>query len=616
MAEEEDELVAVGGEVTSNDGKKKRRVMQRDFNTLADYVEQTFTDRKDKRRDLEKDWDEIDRQVAMRAIPASTRADDGTDRKWMAAVEMPWQASSLDILPKDTMRLIFAEDWYSPHVVLTDEWAASIQDLPLIAGVADNPGIGVVDQESADLIVKAAIDHYFGQYDVRRAWKNLLTEATKYGTYAGRALLVDIPEFTEDFRGARGRNRPIPALVPVSMRNLYLDDSVQNALHEGKVIKPAHIRRWWQRLEDLKRAAKRGVKADENGGWMPAALNGMKAPTESKDGDKKDHVELLEMEGDLVMDRADGLIYLPNHIVTVAVGNVARIVRLRKIKTPFRSYITGVYDQDDITSPYGTCPLLKGRPLQVAGTELANRMINSAALNAEPAIGYDADDTELIAAGGPTMAPGSQFKTENADGIREFRGGDVGAMFAAWQGMKGAYEETLHIQDPRRGSDVKSHTTKFANQLVQARSLLPTEDFALDVEAGPVVNWLYMNWELVKMALKRPTVVYVNGLGVDGHFELEAKHLDVEANFTVEGSRGIVSKEQKAADFQSFYRIQVETATLKAQIKGAPMPDFGALDTELAARFGITDSAKFFIEQDRQDEDGTGVPPPEQEQQQ
>lgn len=596
----ETEATAAGGSVTTKDGKKTRRVMQRDFNRLADEIRQVFNDRKARRKDLETQWDEIDRQVKMEAIPASTRADDNTDRTWMAAVEMPWQASSLDILPKDTMRLIFppGDDWYDTHVVLTDEWIERISELTLLAGVEGDPGIGRVDQESANMIVKSALEHYHSQYDFRRAWKNLLTEATKYGTYGARGMLVDIPEFTEDFRGPRGRARPVPALVPVSIRNLYLDDTAQNALHEGKVIKPAHIRHWWQRLEDLKRAAKRGVKADQNAGWMPAALNKMEA---NEEGDKKDHVEILEMEGDIVIDRDDGLIYLPNHILTVAVGSEARVFRLRPVKTPFRSYITGVYDQDDITSPYGSSPLLKGRPLQVTGTELANRMINSAALNAEPSIGYDSDDTKLLASRGPTMAPGTQWESDNPEAVREFRGGDVGALFAAWQGVKQAYEETLHIQDPRRGADVKSHTTAFANQLVQARSLLPTEDFALDVEAGPVANWLYMEFELAKMALKEPTIVYVNALGVDGHFELQAEHIDVEANFTVEGSRGILSREEKRANFMAYYRLQLETAPLKAQIPGAKLPNFEELDAELAARFGITDAARFFVEREQQE---------------
>tara|TARA_Y100000310_G_scaffold322829_1_gene382386 strand:+ start:150 stop:2027 length:1878 start_codon:yes stop_codon:yes gene_type:complete len=601
----EDTAKAARGTVTTRDGKKTRRVMARDFNKLANEVKQLYDDRKARREDLEKHWDEIDRQVEMEAEAATTRADDGTDRSWMAAVEMPWQASSLDILPKDAMRLIFppGDDWYQPHVILTDEWAEKIAQLPLLAGVEGDPGLGNVDQESADMIIKAVMEHYHSLYDFRKAWKALLTEAAKYGTYVGREMLVDIPVFTQDYRGPRGRAMPVPALIPTSIRNVYLDDTVQDALHEGKAIKPAHIRHWWQRLEDLKRAAKRGAKADENAGWMPAALNKLK-PRDS--GDRKDHVELLEMEGDLVIDRDDGLIYLPDHIVTVASGNEARVVRLRPIKTPFRSYITGVYDHDDINSPYGTCPLLKGRPLQVIGSELANRGTNSAALDAEPAIAYDSDDTQLDADGGPMIAPGSKFQADNPDSIREIRGGDVGAIFAAFNGMKQSYEETLHIQDPRRGSDVKSHTTAFANQLVQARSLLPTEDFALDVESGPIISHLYMTFELVKLALKQPTTVYVNALGVDGHFELTKEHVDVECTFTVEGSRGIQSREEKRANFMAYYRLQLETAALKAQIPGAKLPNFEELDAELAARFGITDAARFFLEPERQDAQRAG----------
>lgn len=562
------------------------RIDSRDFQTLADYVKNEKERRKEKRKDRERDWEEIDRQIAMEAKPSHTRAGDNTDRAWMSAIELPWMAGALETLDADIMRIVMpaGNDWYSAHAVFTDKWAGRVQDLGLLSGVeGDEQGVKA-DQDTADLIVKSVLDHYHAQYDFRRSWTAITVEAVKYGTFVGRGGLVNATTFSGDWRGMRGKSPREPRLIPVSIKNLLLDDSLQNALHEGQVLQPTYIRTWFQKLEELENAEIR-----EGDGWI---LKNLKGLTPLKAPDPEGQVELLEMEGDIVIPRSGKNIFLPNHIATVAVGNVARVIRLRQQEFPFRSYITGVYENDQLDNVYGSSPLTRGRPIQTAGTEVANRMVNAAILNAEPPSAWDRDDTALIATGGPNFSPGASFQSDNPDKIVQFEIGDVAALFATFQGLKQDFEETTRVNDPRRGGELKSHTTGFAADLAASRSLLPTEDFGTEMEVGPITTWLYMEYELAKQVLGAGTQVFVNTRGVKGHFELSSKHMPEKADFIAEGAKGILTKREQRETFLAYYKAILETLELKTRFGGQP-PDFKELDRELAAQFGITDAERF-----------------------
>ncbi|KKL63564.1 hypothetical protein LCGC14_2173870, partial [marine sediment metagenome] len=223
---------------------------------------------------------------------------------------------------------------------------------------------------------------------------------------------------------------------------------------------------------------------------------------------------------------------------------------------------------------------------------IANRMVNAAVLNGEPPNAWDRDDTALVAAGGPDFSPGASFQSDNPDKIEIFEIGDPGSLFAMFQGLKQDFEETTRVNDPRRGGELKSHTTGFAADLAASRSLLPTEDFATEVEVGPVLTWLYMHFELSKKALGSGTQIFVNTRGVKGHFELSSKHLPENADFIAEGAKGILTKREKRETFLAYYKAILETLELKVQFGGQP-PDFKELDRELAAQFGITDAERF-----------------------
>ncbi|KKK61202.1 hypothetical protein LCGC14_3016700, partial [marine sediment metagenome] len=148
------------------------------------------------------------------------------------------------------------EDWYAPCAVFTDELGKAIESASLHPGDSGFTQLGIANQEAANMIVRAGMDHFHKQYDFRGAWDALLSEAIKFGTYAGRLVLADVPVITNDFRGVSATKRRLPILVPVPIRNLYLDDSTSFLMQEGMVVQPSLIRTYWQNLGDLEQAAR------------------------------------------------------------------------------------------------------------------------------------------------------------------------------------------------------------------------------------------------------------------------------------------------------------------------------------------------------------------------
>jgi len=83
----------------------------------AHQISQDYRYRRNDRKQLEEQWDEIDRQVSMKAKPSnidkkSGRAAPGSE--WMPFIELPWQAQTLELIPADARRLQFPSErkWF------------------------------------------------------------------------------------------------------------------------------------------------------------------------------------------------------------------------------------------------------------------------------------------------------------------------------------------------------------------------------------------------------------------------------------------------------------------------------------------------------------------------
>ena len=122
----------------------KRRVTEKDFDLLAEYIHEELKRRVKGRIDLDHAIKEIDRQVDM--IPDTTEKMihiDGKnthevdpDRAWMPEIELPLQAEALETLSADTRTMVFPDTgpWFAAHGAMTDEYLARADMTSIVAG--------------------------------------------------------------------------------------------------------------------------------------------------------------------------------------------------------------------------------------------------------------------------------------------------------------------------------------------------------------------------------------------------------------------------------------------------------------------------------------------------
>ncbi len=559
---------------------KQRKFSKKDWTTAAQFVADEYERRKNakKRKDAEKAWKEVDRQVAM--IPKLREIVSGTPADWMPDIELPLQATALEVIAADARRLKFpmTTDWYFPHSDVSDEYAERFAERrdsnPLIGST---PTGMKIDQEGSDAMVKGVIDHFHKLYAFRSQIELLDLEAIKYGTYAGRVIQALVPKFSNDFRGVRKEKTLGPAVAPVSIKNLYLDDSPQALMQEGISVAPGHIRRYWQKQDDMLKAAKTG---GVDKGWIAANVKNVEP---LGDGDeKRGHIELLEYEGDMIIPRSQGRIFLPNIILTVAVGaSGPTVVRFREHKFPFRSYVTGTYQREDLESPYGVSPLMKGAPIQEAATDAVNNLIAASALSAQPPVAWDASDTRLAASGGPVIAPRAMWETDDPASVKVQEIGNINEILQAYLSLLQQYADLTGVTATRRGAQAKSHTTALAADIESDKGLARTVDFVISQEQGPLTSMLYMEYEIIKESLKTPQSIYLGGTqGFDGFVTIGAKDLPDSVVFDVQGSAGPLTKREQNQLTSQAIQAAAQLSQLSMQM-GGPVLNFDEAFREL-----------------------------------
>lgn len=559
-----------------------------ELTSIADMVCDEFRRRKSDRADRERQWAEIDRQIAMIARPKVDTSGDvkNPETVWMAALELPKMAEALAIEHADAMRLLLPRntEWYSVHPWRTDKFLERFESgSPVLTG-KDEKGIvaslGIEgDEESVNVVVKSTMDHVHALYGFRQAWGAMDVEGIKYGSFAGRMVVGALPKIGKNWRGDAYSDRKIPMLLPVSIRNLYLDDAAQFLMQEGMAVGPLFIREYWQLLADIKKAA----NASGSKGWLKRNISRLEETAQKNN--RKGHIHLLEAEGDFRIEQDGESILLENQVVTICVDDGPYVIRRRANEWPFRSYVTGSYQKDDLESPYGTSILMKGRPLQEAMSEAANRSIDAAVLNTQPPIAWDEQDVQLQKTGGPMIHPGAKWATDRPDKIKPMQIGDPSALLALLQGFVTEFEKLTSSSEPRASGELKSHTSAFANDLASSRGILRTEEYVGDVEDDPLKEMLYREYWLLRQTLKKPMPVLVNMRGMRGHIEVTSALLPEHCDFEVHGSRGVVRARERRQNLVALVQIAANLAPLLAQMDPASVPQVGEIFKQLVAEF-------------------------------
>ena len=568
----------------------RKRLNEKDWLAVGESVKAELDRRKGERRGLERLWKEVDRQIAM--SPKGVETESGDKDDWFPAIELPLQFNALEVIAADARRLKFprGSEWFSVSADLSDDymerWAKRRETKALIGGT---PLQVKLDQETANNLVKATMDYYHRLYDFRTQIDLFDTECIKYGTGIGRVRAVQHADFGYDFRGLKTSGLIGPAVIACSIKNTYLDTSQPAVMQEGISSSPSVIRTMTQRLENLQRAAKVG---GAERGWIASQIKRLEPPSDEQG--RSNMVELVEIEGDLIVPRSRESIFLPNVLVTIAVGAGApRPVRFRENPLPFRSYVVGHYMRDEVKSAYGASPLMKGHPIQEAASDVFNQMLAVAALNAMPPLAWDKNDPNLAATGGPEWYPGAQWPSDAPNSVDVQQVGDLGSLLNTYLALLKQFEDLTGANDPRRGEPARSHTTATAADLEVGRGLSRTDDFVTAQEQGPITSMLYMEYQIIKDRMKSVISLPVEAGGIEGFANVAAPDLADDVAFLVQGSAGAINERERLNNFIQATTFALQTAQQAAALQ-QPVPlNFQEIMVEAYQRAGIQNASRF-----------------------
>lgn len=539
-------------------------ITDKDFNVIADYIVNEYEERKRRRSDLEQQWKEIDRQLKMQPDKRhKLDANGNPDRRkaWLPETELPLQSQTLEVLTADAKRLKFPDsgDWFEAFALMSDDYLDENDLSTIIAGdKAEVPS--VLDQDNVNKLVQGAVAHCHRQYDFNAHMDMVDAEAFKYSCGIGLVKPVKKHVFSETARGIVKEERKIPIFYPRSIKNTYLDDSKHALMHEGDMIAPATISVYTKKLKDIMLAAEKGGKTVETGGWMPQKVKNLK-------GDKNGNVTVIEYSGDIVVPKDDPL-FFTNHTFTVAIGtkNNKSIRKVIRVQKNTEKIIEFHYHREHIDSAYGSSPLMKGRPIQLAAVDALNKLLMAGALNVQPPISYSPDDQFFAGIGGPNVYPGAAWQT--TDGIREHQIGDPNALFAVYAGLLQQYADVTGVNAPRLGAQTVSHTTAFAKEAELARGTIRTVDYVKSSLEGPMVQVLDAEYEILRKTMPE-TDLYIEAYG--GFVTIDKSYLP-EAIFKANGAGGpaeenakMQRKLQSMQQALGLEQLRVQAVQIKAQ---------------------------------------------------
>jgi len=363
----------------------------------------------------------------------------------------------------------------------------------------------------------------------------------------------------------------------MSIKHLYLDDTPQAVMMEGVSIQPSHIREFWQSRNDIILAGKSGGE-----GWITSQINRIEETGEP--------IHILEFEGDLVIPRSRENLFLPNTVLTVAVSAGGPFaIRYRENKDGFRSYVTGMYEQEDMDSPYGTSPLMKGQPIQELASMMANRLAAVVALSAQPPGFYDPTDTAMERKGGPVIEPNSMQPSDDPQTSIQFLDDwNISDISAALSLLLGLYEDLTGVTAPRRGAQTKSHTTAFAVDVENTRGLVRTDDYVEAEEKGPLTSILQREYAIIKKVMT-VTPVFIGTAGIEGFVTISKEDLPETVEFEVIGSAGPTTERERQQLRDAAIDRFIQIGSISAQ-SGGPAPNFGEIMKEaLSGQFANVD---------------------------
>jgi hypothetical protein len=582
-------------ELKLDGGVKKRRFDQRDWSYVAEWVIDEYNRRKSGRSDREKQWAEIDRQIAMTPDISHKLMPDGSidkDKRWMAEMELPLQAQTLEVLTADTRKMMFPDTgrWFNAHAELTDEYLKRVDFKSHVLG-DDMEVPSQINQDNANKLVQGFLNAQFRQYDFMQRIDRCNAESFKYGLGIGRARVETKAIVSDEAMGTFKTNKKIPVLHPCSVKNVYIDEPLPS-MHSAQALSPAHIAVDYISLANLQIAASKGGNEprDADGGWMPKAAGDLTS-------DSNGNVTLIEMEGDIVIPRKTTRSFvLHGAIVTVALGGKTSgggassgVVRFRFKSTSYSSYLLFPYHYEGADDHYPTSPLMKGRPLQMMATDALNRLMDSAALKNAPPVGYSKDDMAFAEGGGPQIYPNAQWNTVEGIKVYEEVGGDPAALASTLQLAINMYADLTGTQPARLGAQTKSHTTAYSSNSEIQRGAVRTVDYIASTGQGPITRWLDMSYQMSRDILtpKENVSFFIPEYG--GYVSITKDMLPERSQFEWFGAGGPAEEQQKTQVKMSALQLGLKMDQIAVQYGLKPTLNVPAAIREVLREGGWSD---------------------------
>lgn len=505
------------------DDIKKRRISDKDWEKVAEYVKNELQKRKTDqfRKWHEAVWKEVDRQVSMKPMESFDSSGNAVKNDWHNTIELGELARASEIITADVRRLIFptTRAWFEAHVELP----------PAMSPETGQNQHDQKAQEFEDGKLRAMMAQQHADFGFKARMELSVKEALHHGSFVAEAR----QESMMLVQGAGIKNVAAPVWVPHSMWNCYPDPSPSvigtNMFYSGSMIIEEFIP-----LHQLKLAA-------NGSGWMPAQLQKIpKQENKNKDVTTKD-VRLTRYFGDIAINRGDGDILLPNSKVILA-NDV--IVYYAPNSLPFSPIIYNGYERLDVRDPYYVSPLIKLSPIHKMASVLANKYLDAVALRTEPPILYDGNDPQFIANGGPVIAPGWKGATK---GTARYEVIEVGDPNYALQGLQSALDQLRQgtsVDASRAGGGDTADKTATEIRQQSARGEVRVVDFVDKLEFS-LKTFLYMQHEINKSQLDRYSF-YNPEMDAPDFMWMAQQELPPNVHFDIVGARGVLGEEERA----------------------------------------------------------------------
>lgn len=505
----------------AEDNVKRRRILPRDFDKVEEFINDEYDARKGAqfRKDAEERWREVDRQVSMKPMQRISPQGQILKGDWRNAIELGELSKASEIITADIIRIALGnENFFEPHVEIEGQ-----------LGQDGNKHVDSDQQEKADGLLRALMLQQQKDFGFKPRFKLSVKEALHHGSFVAEVRW----EEQMMSQGASIKTVGSPVWVPYSMWNAYPDPSPSiigtNLFYMGSMILVDFMPLWQ-------------LKKRKEEGWLPAQVAKLKKETHENGENKTEDIKLVKFIGDIVIERQDGDIYLPN--MTAIVGN-GTLVYIKVNDLAYPNVIHAGYERQDVRDPYYTSPVIKQSPMQKFTTVMINRFADAVDLRTTPPVEYDGNDPDYVISGGPDLSPGSKSPTKSmGKGFKVLEIGEPQQALAAVQFGFRQMQEGLGVSSLRQGTQASDRQTATEAKLMEAGSEVRTIDFNITLEQQALRPFIYLQhaWNRKKFSSYE---AYSNEMDTPDIVHFTKKDVDVNAHFDIVGSKGVLGEKER-----------------------------------------------------------------------